>query len=489
MDAPLDVTHLKEFIEGDMPEQPEQPAPLVERYGPFAFTNRYNQLSSISQAFWAGLFADEHTILHEPAEKQFYTYRGDSGLYVPVTEASIRTALADRILRASREWDVPALAQFRASGDLSGVISHLKGITEEQGAFDSERAFIHVANGIINLDDPDFNLEPFSSDKRSRNASPIKYVKGSKCRRFLEELLGPLEEADKELIQKMFGQMILGRNLIQRFMILDGEEDAGKTQLALIIKETIGQTNCAQMRTKLLEERFELARFLNRTLLLGVDVPANFLSTPAARVIKGLVGGDLMDAERKTSNDVFQFLGTLNCLITSNSRQRVRLEGDEAAWRRRMVIVRYTTPRAGKKIPDFYKVLMKEEGPGILNWALDGLRKLKADIAERGDIYIDKKHRDIVDSLMSESDSLRLFAISELQSSPGYDLSTDEIVKAYLEYCRTKQWDMVPLSKIEKMLPDIMSDLFGVLKAHDIQRYGKKVRGFSRMRFRSQDDE
>src|SRR5260370_36911362 len=98
MDAPLDVTHLKEFVEGDSPEErPLQPAPLVERYGPFAFKNRYNQLSSISQAFWAGLFADEHIVLHEPAEKQFYVYDNASGLYMPVTEASIKTAVADRI--------------------------------------------------------------------------------------------------------------------------------------------------------------------------------------------------------------------------------------------------------------------------------------------------------------------------------------------------------------------------------------------------------
>jgi P4 family phage/plasmid primase-like protien len=470
-------------------EAPVQPATLVERYGPFAFRNKEGQISSISQAFWGGLFADENIVLYEPAEKQFYLYEEGSGLYVSTTEAKIRSTIAERMLQAAREWEIPALARFRTTRDLSGIISHLEGMTEQKDAFSQERTFIHVANGIVEFEDSEFKLLPFSSEKRSRNASPIKYKENAKCPRFTGELLAPLTASDQELIQKMFGQMVFGKNLTQRFLILDGEADAGKTQLALVIKEVIGQTNCAQMRTKQLEERFELARFLNRTLLLGVDVAANFLSTPAARVIKGLVGGDLMDAERKTSNNVFQFLGTLNCLITSNSRQRVRLEGDEAAWRRRMLIVRYTTPRAGKKIPDFYKVLMKEAGSGILNWALEGYKKLKKDIDFHGDILVDDAHRDIIDSLMSESDSLRLFAISELQSTPGHDLTTEEIVKAYLEYCRTQQWDMVPLSKIEKMLPDIMSDLFGVLKSHDIVRGDKKaLRGYSRIQFRPLSD-
>jgi putative DNA primase/helicase len=473
------------------PDQQETPRPatLVEQYGPFAFRNKEGQISSISQAFWAGLFANENIVLHEPAEKQFYLYEEGSGLYIATTEAKIRSTIAERILQAAREWEIPALARFRTTRDLSGIISHLEGMTEQKDAFSQERTFIHVANGIIEFKDNEFKLLPFSPEKRSRNASPIKYEKGAECPRFTGELLKPLTSSDRDIIQKMFGQFIFGKNLIQRFLILDGEADAGKTQFALVIKEVVGQTNCAQMRTKQLEERFELARFLNRTLLLGVDVPANFLSTPAARVIKGLVGGDLMDAERKTSNDVFQFLGTLNCLITSNSRQRVRLEGDEAAWRRRMVIVRYSTPRKGKKIPDFYKVLMKEEASGILNWALDGYKKLKNDIELHGDIFLDKDHRNLVDSLMNESDSLRLFAISELQSTTGCDLTTDEITKAYLEYCRTQQWDMVPLSKIEKLLPDIMSDLFGVLKSHDIVRGNKKaLRGYSRIQFRPPAD-
>lgn len=484
--------HLKE----DKPPDPKpkknascNPAPLIERYGPFAFRGKEGQIIGISQAFWAGLFADENVVLHEPSEGQFYIYEEKSGLYVATTEAKIRSTIADRIWKAAMEWGNPELAKFRTTRDLTGIVAQLEGMAEQKDAFSQEREFIHVANGIVVFEENEFKLMPFSSKKRSRNASPIKYDMEAQCPRFTGELLKPLSPSDQELVQKFVGQFIFGKNLTQRFLILDGEADAGKSQLALVIKELVGQTNCAQLRTKQLEERFELARFLNRTLLLGVDVPANFLSTSAARVIKGLVGGDLMDAERKTSNSVFQFLGTLNCLITSNSRQRVRLEGDEAAWRRRMVIVRYINSRIGKKIPDFYRILMKQESSGILNWALDGFKKLRQDIELHGDIFLDREHRNLVDSLMNESDSLRLFAISELESTPDCDLTTDEITKAYLEYCRTQQWDMVPLSKIEKLLPDIMSDLFSVLKSHDIVRGNKKsLRGYSRIRFRPQSD-
>jgi len=37
--------------------------------------------------------------------------------------------------------------------------------------------------------------------------------------------------------------------------------------------------NVTQLRTKHLAERFELFRYLKKTLLVGVDVEADFLST------------------------------------------------------------------------------------------------------------------------------------------------------------------------------------------------------------------
>jgi putative DNA primase/helicase len=53
----------------------------------------------------------------------------------------------------------------------------------------------------------------------------------------------------------------------------------------------------------------------------------------------------------------------------------VRLQGDTEAWRRRLLVVRYQNSRSGTTIADFDKVLIEEEGSGILNFALAGRRK------------------------------------------------------------------------------------------------------------------
>ena len=74
--------------------------------------------------------------------------------------------------------------------------------------------------------------------------------------------------------------------------------------------------------------------FLGKSLLIGVDVDADFLSGSAISRLKGLVGGDFLDAEKKSNNRNFRLHGRFNVLITSNTRLRIKLQGDQSAWRR-----------------------------------------------------------------------------------------------------------------------------------------------------------
>jgi hypothetical protein len=62
---------------------------------------------------------------------------------------------------------------------------------------------------------------------------------------------------------------------------------------------------------------------MTKSLVLGADVPGNFLSTPEAAILKSLVGGDWKDFELKNSNDTSGGVGLFNVVITANARLRV----------------------------------------------------------------------------------------------------------------------------------------------------------------------
>jgi Family of unknown function (DUF5906) len=453
---------------------------LRRSYGEPYYSDDNGTLRSLNESFWAGLFASENIILWEPSERAFYAYKDDIGIYEEGSVDAIKRRLSDRLLEASRQMKCPWLEKQRSDSRLNSVVAHLRGIVEHRGAFAQRERRIHLGNGVFRFDNRG-ELLPFSPAFVSHNRSPIVFDENATCDRFLNELVIPaVHPEDLVLLQKYAGLCLLGDNLVQRMLILDGESARGKTQLANVIQAIVGRENVTQLRTKWLAERFETYRFLKKTLLVGVDVEPDFLSTKGASVLKGLVGGDWFDAEQKLGTGSFPMQGNFCVIVTSNARLRVRLCGDINAWRRRVLIVRFEAPAPKKIIPDFGALLVREEGPGILNWCIAGSGMVLDDIdaSSNGDIALTDRQKQIVDSLLAESDSLRFFLRERVECAEGVDLSVNEVVEAYAAFCPEMGWKAMPITEVYGSLEGLMLELFRVTKSHSIKRDGKSVRGF-----------
>ncbi|HLF18990.1 MAG TPA: bifunctional DNA primase/polymerase [Candidatus Omnitrophota bacterium] len=495
--ASISVDDLLKILADYIPEQDtETPADndpafcaLVDQYGQPYYFNKDGNLTGINQSFWAGLHNAEHIQLYEPDERGFYRYDDKTGIYTDITEHLIKNEIAERLLAVSRENSLPALETKRTATTLNHIVAQLKGICERRHAFQKTSNYVHLANGVIVFkDNKEADLLPFSPDLFSRNYCPIAFDASVRCERFLNDLLLPaVTVEDALIIQKYIGLCLLGNNLIQRFLILEGKPGQGKSTLALIIQKLIGQINVTELRTRHLSERFELYRYLKKTLLVGVDVPGKFLSEKGAYVIKGLVGGDWFDTEQKGGTGNFQMKGNFCIVITANSRLQVKLDGDIGAWKRRLLICRFEGPPPAKKIPDFADVLIQQEGSGILNWALEGLGLLLKDIEQIGDIQMPPSQEGVVDALLAESDSLCHFLSDRIERDDHLDLSVPEIVEAYAEYCPSMGWNPKPITVVYRELEGLMLELFGTAKAHSIHRDGKSVKGFRRVKFKGQE--
>ncbi|HOY08846.1 MAG TPA: hypothetical protein PLB05_02080 [Candidatus Omnitrophota bacterium] len=468
---------------------------LISRYGEPYYLSKDGGVTALNQAFWASLHQAEHIQLYEPDERVFYRYDAATGLYSVISEDVIKQEIASRILEVSRDLGLPSLERKRTNSSLNHIVAHLKGISEKKNAFKRIKTIVHLANGVIVFkDNGEADFCSFSPEFYSRNQCPIPFDPEAKCERFLNELLYPaVTPDDAVLLQKYAGLSLLGNNLIQKFLILDGEPGRGKSTLVLVIRALVGQNNTTELRTKHLNERFELFRYLKRTLLTSVDVPGNFLSEKGAHVIKGLVGGDWFDAEQKCGTGSFPFQGNFCMLITSNSRLQVRLDGDTGAWRRRLLIIRFNAPEPAKVVPEFNEVLIRDEGSGILNWALQGLGMLLQDIKERGTIALTEAQKNIVDALLAESDSLRQFLVENVVTDEESDLTVTEIIEAYAEYCPLKGWNPKPITVIQRELERLVLELFKTTKSNSITREDegngkeKSQRGFRRVNFRQEE--
>ena len=107
-----------------------------------------------------------------------------------------------------------------------------------------------------------------------------------------------------------------------------------------------------------------------------------------------------------------------------------------------------------------------------------------------GDKYKISRRTMRVEDLLNESDSIRIFLKQSVQRASEEALSVLQIVEAYNKFCIARGWDPIAVSIVEERLPDLMSELFGVLKSHDIHwGYSGLSRGFHGVKFRPEYDE
>lgn len=458
---------------------------LAREYGQPFYTNKDGKVTGVNERYWAGLYARENRVLYDPDEKQFYRYDDACGLWRTATPESIRETISGRILEVSRESQQFSLEIQITQTRLNAIVNALKGIVERRGAFTSKQRFIHVANGVIRFaEDGDIQFGGFSPHDFSRNQSPYAFDANAECPRFLDLLIRPaVTEEDADLLQRWAGLALFGFNLPQRFLILDGTPGGGKGTFVKIIQALVGIENTQQLRTECLHERFETFRYRGKTLLIGPDVPGEFLMRKGASMLKVLVGGDPISAEGKGLNADFPMFGTFNIVVTCNSRLRVRLEEDAGAWRRRLLVVRYENPPPKHRILELQSLLLREEGSGILRWAMAGFAKLQEEFKEHGDFLLTTKQRARIDSLLAESDSLRLFVQERMERHSYGDVTATELQQAYAQYCAEKGWNALPITVVERCVSDIILETFQSTKSHSIERDGRKSnRGWRKVR-------
>jgi|GEM_PF-5419284 len=496
------VSELKQFIESHAAPVPVNDLFDEKLDDPFAditeaegkpFLVKYTKSGQISgitfnQSWNARFVARNYNILLEPAENSFYEYNPDCGLWQLVSEDLLRTRLSTDLAAYWRVFYpelVADLLPHRGDRMLRESLHQTRGGTEQKGVFqrDPGRHIIHLRNGMLHLDE--MELWPFGKEYYSRNMIPFEFDENAECPRFLNDLMyAALPEDDVDLLQRWAGTVLMGGNPTQQFMLIEGTAGGGKGTFSEIIETMVGHENVCELRTNLLTERFEFAAFVGKSLLCGKDVPGEFLQVRGAESIKKLVGHDSLQAEYKRSNQRGSILGDFGMLITSNDRLKLRLSGDADAWRRRMMLVRYERPPVRKRVPGLARQLVRKEGQGILTWMVAGAVKAVKDIETQGYLILNRRQQQMADTVIFESDGLRVFVQECLERRKGWDVTTEELKSAYVRFCEKNGWSANSGRHVERQLPDLILSEYNVHKSNSLKRDEHCARGFRNLSLR-----
>lgn len=458
--------------------------------------NGVTSVTGINEDFLAATLGWEgatQPTVYVPEEQRFFTYMPDQGIYVHQRESAFVTGWSQLLLQCARACRGSGVEtqdlefRLRDAARLLPAIKKAKGQLEVRPDFFATdlTELIAVSNGIVRL--ADNTLLPFSPSYRRRNKLAISFDPNAKCPQFLKFLHEALEAEDIDTFQKCCGQALTGSNVSQKIVLMVGLAGTGKTTIIKILRGVIGADNFAMLRTALLTERFEISRCLGKTVLYAPDVDGDFLNHKGAAVLKSLTGHDPLVAEFKNSNETPTLTGNFNVLITCNSRLMVRLQGDVEAWRRRLVYFDFHKPKPEKVITDLDQQILKNEGPGVLNWMLEGLAKLRDDGWQ---LHLTASQQAAVDNLLLESDGHTQFVREEVIKGDGSALTVNECFSAYAEFCNDRGWATINRNKFGQLIGDVVTRTHGKTVRNDIPDpvTGKAQRGWRGLRLKDKRD-
>ena len=459
---------------------------IVEQYGDFLTTSVTGAVG-VNQPALVAKFVEEHPIKFCPG-RGYYEYDPTTGIWKRVSTALVKTKLCADLAQLAKEASVPSLRLKLSDSFLRSLVGLLEGQAEHVMKTARRDDVLHFSNGMLVIDGGEPQLKPFGPEYFSINGIPFPYKAEAECPRFMAMLEQAFGVSNRQLLLKWLGVALTGKNFPQKILLLTGIGGAGKGVLVDIIKAIVGISNCEQLRTAQLNSRFELSRFIDKTLLIGADVPGDFLNLKGADTLKSLTGGDLLSTESKGINGSAELKGEFNVVITSNKKLRVRLDDDRAAWRRRILKIDF------QKIPEranprLASEIIESEASGIINKALMGLSLVRRGFVEHGKFLVTPAQQRSVDDLLDESDSIVAFLKSEVASDTNGDVTAHELHDAYRKFCDGKGWVEQPQRIFQTQLGQQMLEIFSTNVRNDIPRHNHHQRGYRGVTVKGSTDE
>jgi P4 family phage/plasmid primase-like protien len=238
------------------------------------------------------------------------------------------------------------------------------------------RLWMHFANGLVYL--PELygetspTIYPHDPAFFSRICLPYPYDEHAQCQQwiyFLQEVL-PDPECRK-LLQEWFGYCLIPDTSLQRFLLLEGTGANGKSVALSVLMALLGPDNVSAVSLENFGGTYNLTETLGK--LANITPEIGELDKTAEGILKAFVSGEILQFNQKYK-PVFTARPTARLVLATNTRPRFS-DKSQGLWRRLLLIPFPNTIPEEMQDPSLAEKLVQEL-PGILNWAVEGLKRL-----------------------------------------------------------------------------------------------------------------
>lgn len=297
--------------------------------------------------------------------------------------------------------------------------------------------WINFLNGM--LDVKTGILHPHSPTYKSVNQIPHNYRPGLQIEKsvFNQFLLSRIPDADnRKMLYEYMGNCLLPDIMFQKFLILVGMGNAGKSVILNQQSNILGAENLAAVPLQALSERFTTASLLNKQCNICGDLSNTAIKDTS--VIKQLTGEDLCKGEFK-GGAIFFFKNRAKFLFSCNELPTI-LDDRSNGFFRRLLIIRFDNE--GEFIPDLYEKLSDETEIEII---ISHIVKGAKEALIRGRIFESGANSGEISRLQEDSDSVASFLNNAVIFNTASKVKRPDLFAAYEDYC--KQEERISLGK------------------------------------------
>ncbi|MBA3068127.1 MAG: hypothetical protein FP825_06590 [Hyphomonas sp.] len=355
----------------------------------------------------------------------FYSYEG--GVYRAVDMEAMR---ADVYLRSSANTKskVDRFIDALKSRVFVDRLSFAPPSLLEPVALDPANLIV-LRNGILDLT----TSQLYAHDARvfSVTALPFDFDASATAPRWLEFLHGiwPDEADCRETLQLIFGYLISPRTDLQVIPVIVGPPRSGKGTIGRALVELIGAGNWAAPTLDSFGESFGLQPLIGKRLALISDARLDKRS-PKSRITETLLrisGEDHVSVQRKFMED---WQGRLGCVIVIMGNEPPTFHDSSSALIARYRVLNMRKSFVGRENRGLDQAV-RAELPGILNWAIEGWRKLSV----AGEIAQPASSNDLVMSMDRLSNVVRAFVQDACTLEADATVPKDLLFQHFNSWC------------------------------------------------------
>ena len=308
--------------------------------------------------------------------------------------------------------------------------------------FTTTKNVIAFSNGLLDLGMP-ADLIPHSPAWCSTVCLPFAYDPSATCptwEKFLSEVL----EGDQDrvaLIQEFFGYCLSSDTSLQKALILVGKPRSGKGTIQRVLGALVGPDNSTGYSLERLATEFGPSALVNKAVALvgEVELSANPQRAKIVEVLKSIIGEDAISINTKYESTFPSLRLPTRFVIASNSVPR--LLDASGALAHRFLFVPFEMSFVGREDIHLEEKLLAEL-PGIANWALAGLKRLRAAV---GKFTLGEGHKRLASQYAADTSPIMAWVRSEMvvhrRADPG-DLPPECLTRENVSIGKSDAYDL-----------------------------------------------